>query len=693
MKKITIILMLLLLVSTVSFGYSTDYDHEITIHIEDENGRLLDLDEMKFTYMSGDSRISGGVRGKGRIGGYGLRTMLDVEYDTTSFTLLSNEQSDIELILYDEYNGFSYHLVETINYDDFKDLETFEVTYKLKDMNKVVIQTAMDNELIENYGLYLFNTSNPGSPNTDDARISKFDMTKDKPLFLSKGYYSPIVCTKEGTILTLFGDKSFSSESGNVHISGESNDLISSKLTIPSAYSEYTHLMLSKTTKKGEYFQFWTSRNEKEYTFRVDEEAFESYGRLYLSNEGENVYNKSLSVPFDEKITLSPTYYYSAFDFELWTHVNKINVDTEIEDYNGNTLTPMNIEHPKDVTFDIYERDTMKLLDTIRFSSYWAYFETDLDQSKTYLVKAYSEIDKRVDAISNFELTYVDGLPSMKFINIQNDSTAEDVKLTPKFIDDHYVVYLAIRNDGVFSKTYSIEKITDTTETLDTLRISSKDYKNKEYIITREELAENPNMKFRVKADGIMIKETSFASLMANDIDGHWANEVINKLLLSNKIFNRTGQSYRPNDYITRAEFAAYLMLALELNNGEIETEFTDVDEDHMLFNFVKKASSNGLISGYPDGTFKPNNFIRRQDVATVVRKGFDKKNYDLTALSMSDTFLDSNDIDSYANEGVDFCLSNEIFSGKPGNLFDPKANLTRAEAAVIINKIIELLK
>ena len=76
--------------------------------------------------------------------------------------------------------------------------------------------------------------------------------------------------------------------------------------------------------------------------------------------------------------------------------------------------------------------------------------------------------------------------------------------------------------------------------------------------------------------------------------------------------------SFRPNKAITRAEFTAMAMQFAKLSKDG-ENRFSDVKANDWFFNVVVGASSYGWISGYPDGTFRPNANITRAEVTSIV--------------------------------------------------------------------------
>ena len=82
--------------------------------------------------------------------------------------------------------------------------------------------------------------------------------------------------------------------------------------------------------------------------------------------------------------------------------------------------------------------------------------------------------------------------------------------------------------------------------------------------------------------------------------------------------------SFRPNAPITRAEFAAIASRYEKLEKGE--AKFTDIDERHWAYPEVASAYKKGWINGYPDGSFKPENHITREEVVTIANRMLERK-------------------------------------------------------------------
>ena len=101
-----------------------------------------------------------------------------------------------------------------------------------------------------------------------------------------------------------------------------------------------------------------------------------------------------------------------------------------------------------------------------------------------------------------------------------------------------------------------------------------------------------------------------------------WYNGAINAAFREGYLLEKEGENIRPNDKITRAELAE-LISHIDKKNNSV-APFDDV-KGHKFEAAINQAYGNGRIEGYPDGTFKPDNFITRAEVATMLNKLYDR--------------------------------------------------------------------
>ncbi|HAA89909.1 MAG: N-acetylmuramoyl-L-alanine amidase [Thermoanaerobacterales bacterium 50_218] len=167
-----------------------------------------------------------------------------------------------------------------------------------------------------------------------------------------------------------------------------------------------------------------------------------------------------------------------------------------------------------------------------------------------------------------------------------------------------------------------------------------------------------------------------------SDIEGHWAATEILRAAANGYLNGYPDGSFRPNDPVTRAEFVTLVNRAFGLEQEKEQAiPFGDVRPGDWFYDQVRVALATGYVSGYPDGTFRPSKQVSRQEAATLLAR--------LLALEENETlpFADCGEIADWARSGVASLAAREILKGYPDGCFHPLRLVTRAEAAVIINK------
>ncbi len=171
------------------------------------------------------------------------------------------------------------------------------------------------------------------------------------------------------------------------------------------------------------------------------------------------------------------------------------------------------------------------------------------------------------------------------------------------------------------------------------------------------------------------------------DTRGHWAESNINKLVALGAIKGYPDGSFKPDKKITRAEFIAILINALKLS-GKSGKAFTDT-ANHWAKDYISTASAYGIIAGFDDDTFRPNDIITREQMMVMVVNAAK-----LTQVNDDEAaFTDKSDISPWASGAINAAKKNGIIGGYPDNSFKPLDNATRAEAVTVIVKTLEHVK
>lgn len=175
------------------------------------------------------------------------------------------------------------------------------------------------------------------------------------------------------------------------------------------------------------------------------------------------------------------------------------------------------------------------------------------------------------------------------------------------------------------------------------------------------------------------------------DTAGHWAEADITALASLGILKGKENNRFAPEDTITRAEFLACIMRSINAKSTAYSGAFSDVTAEDWYADIVQTALDNGIISQAE--RFNPNAFITREEIAKMVAQTYtlmmNKQwplEYDLSA------FPDRDQISDWATGYVGGCLTLGLLKGNADGTLNASANATRAQAAVIMNRLIHLI-
>lgn len=175
-----------------------------------------------------------------------------------------------------------------------------------------------------------------------------------------------------------------------------------------------------------------------------------------------------------------------------------------------------------------------------------------------------------------------------------------------------------------------------------------------------------------------------------NDLD--WFYDDVAYATKSGLFNGVTDTAFAPNGSLTRGMLVTVLYRAE--NEPEIaeKVSFDDVDSNAYYSSAVAWAKQNGLVDGVTDELFAPEKYISREQIAAVLFRYAGYKGVAPVGVwAIRLDYADIADIDDYAIEGVMYTSLEGIMQGRDNNLFEPNDDVTRAEAAVVLNRFMQL--
>ncbi|WP_018086054.1 S8 family serine peptidase [Desulfurispora thermophila] len=181
----------------------------------------------------------------------------------------------------------------------------------------------------------------------------------------------------------------------------------------------------------------------------------------------------------------------------------------------------------------------------------------------------------------------------------------------------------------------------------------------------------------------VFVKELNF-----NDTVGQWAEKAVRLLAARGVVEGVAPGLFAPERPVTRAEMVVLLERLMGLSPVAAgEVQFKDVRPEDWFSGAVGAAVKAGYCTGYPDGSFRPDAGITRQELAVLLQRlaGFPQAPSGLP-------FADSNNVPNWARGAVGSVYMGGLMHGLPGNKFAPAELVTRAQAAVALLRLAEAL-
>jgi len=173
------------------------------------------------------------------------------------------------------------------------------------------------------------------------------------------------------------------------------------------------------------------------------------------------------------------------------------------------------------------------------------------------------------------------------------------------------------------------------------------------------------------------------ANISLQDIQGHWAQPCIELLLQEGVLSGYPDGTFRPEQAVTRAEFAAMVCKAFPKVEKRAARRFLDVNDSHWAAAVILAAYQGGWLSGYPEGSFLPNQLMPRAQVLVALASGLDLQPRHLPELTLKQFLDDWKLIPAYASRGVATALEHSLMVNHPiARRFNPLTPATRADVA-----------
>jgi hypothetical protein len=176
-----------------------------------------------------------------------------------------------------------------------------------------------------------------------------------------------------------------------------------------------------------------------------------------------------------------------------------------------------------------------------------------------------------------------------------------------------------------------------------------------------------------------------------SDIQNVFNKDEIIALAKAGIIQGATPQSFEPQRTVNRAEYVALIVRMMRMENpNALTTAFTDVAKDDWFASVVATAVEKQFVSGVGEGSFAPNDMVTREQAAKIITNVL--RTVEKTDSDNSVPFTDQSDISSWAAQDISYLVQKGLLQGYEDGSFKPKKELSRAEAAALIYRLMNYI-
>ncbi|WP_136605605.1 S-layer homology domain-containing protein [Paenibacillus dokdonensis] len=172
------------------------------------------------------------------------------------------------------------------------------------------------------------------------------------------------------------------------------------------------------------------------------------------------------------------------------------------------------------------------------------------------------------------------------------------------------------------------------------------------------------------------------------DIAGHWAESDIYRAAAKGIVSGYPNEAFKPNDPVTRAEFTVMVVGALKLKGHGTSLTFADQNQiGKWAKQAISQAVQSGIVNGYTDGRFCSNDHITRSEMAVMIARALKLQS---NAHDASTGFADDESIPQWAKDAIEAIHALGIVDGRGQNRFVPNETATRVEATIMLLRMLD---
>ena len=168
-----------------------------------------------------------------------------------------------------------------------------------------------------------------------------------------------------------------------------------------------------------------------------------------------------------------------------------------------------------------------------------------------------------------------------------------------------------------------------------------------------------------------------------------WASSSVEMLTAMGIVNGFDDGTFRPDSNITKAEFVKIIISAFGLYNSDAAVTLTDNNPEDWYYKYVSSALEKEIAVAGENGAFNANEYITREEMFEISKKAIVFAEISLANTTAPVMFTDESDINPKYKDSIDYMSSHGIVAGNPDGTLNPKGNSTRAEACVMLTRMI----
>ena len=171
---------------------------------------------------------------------------------------------------------------------------------------------------------------------------------------------------------------------------------------------------------------------------------------------------------------------------------------------------------------------------------------------------------------------------------------------------------------------------------------------------------------------------------------GDWFCDSV-RYVYENELMSGTGTTtFGPNEKTTRGMIVTILYRLENEPAVSADSAFSDVEAGQYYANAVAWANQNGIVTGYDDGRFGPNDTITREQMAAILYRYADYKEQDVSAAADLSAFTDAGSVSDYAVQAFEWAVSEGLITGSTDTTLSPAGSALRCEVATILMRFLQ---